>query len=168
MAKGRVKPIRRAEWKWWKGVKMFRRAEWKWLQGWRKSVGNNLWLEVADNDLEALLATVQPNQLNMTGGKHQPWQKNTNIIWDKTFSNKIIQKNPGDSKTTSPPDVNAIYVIFTSLIGCCRLNFRNNSTIVLNIGCPWNHYCSNQINQWLCIASWYQKPNSPRRPGSTQ
>ena len=40
----------------------------------------------------------------------------------------------GDSsKTTSLPHVAAIYVIFTSLIGSCRLNFPNNSTIVLII-----------------------------------
>ena len=47
---------------------MFRRAEWKWLQGWRKSVGNNLWWEVADNDLEALPpSAAQPTQ-------HDRWQ----------------------------------------------------------------------------------------------
>ena len=88
--KGRVKMVSRDKWKWYQGpssencykgrVKMVWMAEWKWLQGWRKSVGNNLWLEV-----EKLTMTwrpglpVQPNQLNMTGGKHYQQKTNKNM-----------------------------------------------------------------------------------------
>ena len=41
-----------------------------------------------------------------------------------------MQKQLLTEKTTSSPDVDPIYVIFISLIGCCRHDFPNNSTIV--------------------------------------